>query len=129
MSKSSFLRRSLILDAVISGATGLLMLLGAGLLSPMLNVPAELLRYAGASLIPFVAFLVYVATRENLARPTVWTVIALNVAWVAGSILVLLSDGIEPNRLGAAFIVFQALVVAVFAELQFVGLRRVTTAA
>lgn len=129
MSNSMFLRRALIADAVISGATGLLMLLGAGLLSSMLNVPAELLRYAGASLIPFVAFLAFVATRESLPRTSVWTVIALNVAWVAASVALLFVDRLDPNRLGVAFILVQAVAVAVFAEMQYVGLRRAAAAA
>jgi len=51
-------------------------------------------------------------------------VIAINAAWVAGSVLLLLSGRIEPNILGYAFILGQALAVAGFAEMQYVGLRK-----
>lgn len=129
MSNATFLRRSLIADAAISGATGLLMLFGADVLSGILRVPSELLRYAGASLIPFVGLLFYLITRPTLPRMGVWTVIALNVAWVAGSALVLFSSNVDPNRLGVAFVVLQAVAVAVFAEMQYVGLRKATAAA
>ena len=100
------------------------MLIGADLLSSMLNVPAELLRYAGASLIPFVGFLAYVAMRETLSRRSVWTVISLNIAWVFASVALLFVDELDPNRLGVAFILVQAVAVAIFAEMQYTGLRR-----
>lgn len=122
--KTTFLRRTLIADAVISGTTGLLMLFAAGPLSTILNVPADLLRGAGASLIPFCTFLAYVFTRPVLPRLSVWTVIALNAAWIVASILVLFLDSINPNGLGITFIVVQAVAVAVFTELQYVGLAR-----
>lgn len=123
---SSFLRRALIVDAAISGATGLLMIVAAGVLESLLNVPATLLRYAGISLVPFVAYLMYLTKRAELSRASVWFVIAANAAWVAGSILLLLSSQIQPNALGYAFVIVQAIAVAGFAEMQYVGLRRAT---
>jgi hypothetical protein len=121
---SPFLRRALIADGAISGATGVLMVLAAGFLDGLLGVPGALLRYAGLSLIPFAAFLLYLARRPSLASATVWLVIALNVAWVVGSGFLLVSGLIDPTALGYAFIIVQAVAVAVFVELQYVGLRR-----
>jgi hypothetical protein len=80
-----FLRRVLVADAMICGAAGLFMALAASLLQSILGVPATLLRVAGASLVPFAAFLLYLARREPPDRTWVWAVIALNPAWVAGS--------------------------------------------
>jgi hypothetical protein len=71
-----------------------------------------------------VAFLAYVGTRETIARPAVQAIIVLNVLWVAGSALLLLSGFVAPTALGSAFVIAQAAAVAVFAELQFIGLRR-----
>jgi hypothetical protein len=51
-------------------------------------------------------------------------VIAANIAWVGASALVLLTGWIDPNGLGVAFVVLQAVVVAGLAELQYAGLRR-----
>jgi hypothetical protein len=121
---SPFLRRVLLADAATSGTAGLLMLLGSGLLEQSLGLPADLSRYAGISLLPFAAFLVYLATRENLSRPVVWAVIVLNALWTADSILLLLSGWIEPTGPGYAFIIFQAIGVAAFAGLEYFGLRR-----
>ncbi|HSC26793.1 MAG TPA: hypothetical protein VLD67_05940 [Vicinamibacterales bacterium] len=117
------LRRLLLADAAISGATGILMLLGAGLLSSLLDLPASLVRYAGLVLIPFALTVLYWSSPERLSRGRVRTVIALNLAWVAGSVLVLIAGWIDPNVLGAAFVIVQAVVVMVLAELQYTGLR------
>jgi len=123
MFESKSLRRVLLADAVISGASGLLMLLAAAPLGPPLGVAPELLRYAGLSLLPFAAFVTWIATRPALSRTSVWTVIALNAAWVVASIGVLFIDGFEPSRAGVAFIILQAVAVAGLADAQYVGLR------
>ncbi|HTR58376.1 MAG TPA: hypothetical protein VMM27_09385 [Casimicrobiaceae bacterium] len=121
---SPFLRRVLLADAATSGATGLLMMLGAGAAGELLAVPDALLRYAGLTLLPFAALVALLATRENLWRAGVWAVVVCNALWAADCVLLLLTGWIEPNELGIAFIVAQALVVAVFAELEYLGLRR-----
>ena len=81
-------------------------------------------RWAGIALIPFAALLAFLATRERLARPVVWAVIVANAVWAVDSILLLFVGWIEPTVLGVPLIVAQAAVVAVFAELQWLGLRR-----
>ena len=53
-------------------AAGLLLMLGGGLIEQFLGLPAGPARYAGLSLLPFAAFLVYLAMRENLSPPVVW---------------------------------------------------------
>lgn len=126
---SSFLRRVLVADAVTSGATGLLMLGAASLLESQLAVPASLLRYAGLSLLPFAAFVGWLATRETVSRAAIWTVIVCNVLWTADSLLLLLVGPVEPNALGQAFVIAQAVVVGIFAEAQIVGLRKSPLAA
>jgi len=128
-SPSKLLRQVLLADAATSGAIGLLMMLGAGLFEQLLGLPAELSRYAGISLLPFAAFLIYLAKRENLSPPAIWAVIILNVLWTADSILLLLSGWIEPTGLGNAFVLFQAFGVAMFAGLEYLGLRKLVAAA
>lgn len=126
---NTFLRYALLADAVASGATGLLLIAGAGLLEGLLNIPLALSREAGLVLIPYVAFVAYVGTRETIARGAVWAIIVANVLWATASVALLLSGWIAPNLLGMAFIALQAAVVAVFGELQFIGLRRAAATA
>jgi hypothetical protein len=123
-SSSSFLRRVLMADGAISGAAGLIMFAGAGPLEGLLGVPSALLRYAGLSLFPWVAYVLVLATRARMPRGQVWSVIVLNSAWVVGSILLLVDGPIAPNAFGYTFILTQALAVAIIADLQYLGLRK-----
>lgn len=119
-----FLRRAILADAAISGATALLLIAAGGLLADLLALPPALLRGAGLFLIPYVAFVAFVGTRDTVARPAVWAIVAANAAWAAASVLLLFSGWIAPNALGIAFILAQAAAVALLGELQVMGLRR-----
>jgi hypothetical protein len=121
-----FLRQALLSDAVTSGACAMLMLFGAGFLAPLLGLPMTLLQFAGLVLIPYAAWLGSLGLRERMSRPAVWAVIIANAIWAADSILLLVSGWVHPTPAGYAFVLAQAAVVAMYAELQFVGLRRST---
>lgn len=119
-----FLRRVLLADAATGILTGMLLALDAGFLEPLLGLPATLLRDAGIVLLPLAAFVGYVGLRKELSRRLVWVVIAFNMLWVADSAVLLMSGWVAPTFLGKAFIIVQALAVALFAELEYFGLRR-----
>jgi hypothetical protein len=123
-----FLRRALLLDAVATGATAFLLVVGAGLLSDLLGLPTALLRYAGVLLVPFVALVVWAATRTTVSASVIWTIIISNALWVAGSIGLLIGDWVDLTALGYGFVIAQAVAVGLFAELQVLGLRNVRTA-
>jgi hypothetical protein len=129
-SKSSFslLRRVLALDAASSAAMGLGLIALAPTLAPLFNLPLDLLREAGLILLPFAVLVGYLAAREQPSRVGVWAVIALNAVWSVDSIVLLLSGWVEPTGLGYAFVIAQAVAVGVFAELEYVGLRRASLA-
>jgi len=118
------LRFALLADAVASGATGLMMIAGANLLTGLLGLPVALMREAGLLLVPYVALVAYVGTRPNIPHGAVKAIIALNVLWVLGSAGLLVSGLVTPTALGYTFVIAQAIVVGVFAELQLIGLRR-----
>ncbi|GMU01626.1 hypothetical protein KH5H1_57460 [Corallococcus caeni] len=125
----SLLRRALLLDGVASGAMGLLMAVAAGPLGPLLGLEPGLLRAAGLGLIPFALLLGYLAARETLPSWPVWFVVAVNALWVVDSVLLMTHGPTAPTGLGVAFVTAQALAVAVFAALEYAGLRRGTQAA
>jgi len=121
---SPLLRRALRADAAVSGSTGFLLALTAGWLSGPLGLPYELLLAAGVSLLPFALTLAWLANCDRLSTLWVWAVIGINLLWVADSLLLLVSAWVAPSLLGYAFVIAQALVVALFAELEFFGLKR-----
>jgi hypothetical protein len=123
-SPSPFLRYALVGDAVASGATGLLLALGAGALAGLLGLPEALMRSAGLILLPYAAVVALLGTRATMSRRAVWAVIAVNGVWVADSLILLASGWVSPTALGYAFVLAQALAVLVFAEAQYLGLRR-----
>jgi len=121
---SILLSRALKADAVASAASGLLMFAGAGILDGIAGLPTALLRYAGLFLLPYAALVGWMGFRASLPRWLVWTVILGNTAWAAESVLLAFSGWVQPTGPGIAFILAQALVVALFAGLQFLGLQR-----
>jgi hypothetical protein len=121
---SPLLRQALLSDAVTTGACAVLMIAGAGFLEGLLGLPAALLRGAGLVLVPFVAFVAWLGLRDHAPRPAVWAAIGLNLLWAVDSVLLVLSGWVQPNAAGMAFVLGQAAVVAMYAELQFMGLRR-----
>ena len=121
---STFLRRTLWLDAAVSGATGVVMWLGADLLQAWLGLPSTLFRVAGVSLLPFCGVLIALARRPHVPRLAIVAVIVANALWVVASFALLVSGQVAPTLLGYAFVIVQAVAVLGFAELQWVGLRR-----
>jgi hypothetical protein len=115
---------ALLVDAIATAATGALLALGGPLLERWLGLPSALLVAAGLPLLPFAAFVGWLATRVSTVRGAVGLVVAANALWVVASVALLVSDAFEPTLLGVAFVLAQAAAVAAFAEFQFVGLRR-----
>ena len=121
---SQFLRRALLADAVFSGIAAIVLTLDAGALAPLLALPEALLRETGLFLIAYTALVGWLGTRQTMPKVLVGIVIAGNIAWTVGSIALLFSGAVTPNLLGEALVAAQAIATGVFAELQYVGLRR-----
>jgi hypothetical protein len=117
------LRRVLAADAIISGVAAIAMVVGAGPLGNTLGLSTALLRWTGLVLLPWVALLAHLATRERLGRPVILAVVGANLLWAIASILLLMTGWVEPTAVGYAFVIVQALAVALIAELQYVCLR------
>ncbi|SHM75471.1 hypothetical protein [Bradyrhizobium lablabi] len=121
---STFLSRALLADAVFSGLSAAGLTLGAGLLAPFLDLPESLLRETGLFLIAYAALVGWLGTRSSAPRALVLIVVAGNAAWTLASIALLFSGAVSPNLLGEIVVVAQAIATGVFAELQYIGLRR-----
>jgi hypothetical protein len=104
------------------------MVLDAGILRELFGLPTTLLQYAGSSLLPFAAPIVYLSRRRIPSLAGTREVIAMNATWVAGSVLLPPSGWIAPNGLGYALLIGQALAVAVLAQMQYIGLQKSASA-
>jgi hypothetical protein len=121
-----FVHRLLTVDAIATGATALLLLIGANALAPVLQLPAELLRIAGAICAPFAVFVFTLARREVVPRGALRAVVMLNFAWVAASVWVAFVGPWDPSALGLAFVLAQGVAVLGFAEFGWMSLRGMT---
>ena len=115
------LRHVLLIDVFTCIATGLALSLFAVQLEALLALPYALLQYAGIALLPVGGFIAWIAAHRP-SRPGVAIVIAGNALWVAASIALLFL--FSPTPLGYAFVIVQALAVALLAELEYAELRR-----
>jgi hypothetical protein len=121
---SLFLRRAIQGDAIITGAMAVLLVAAAGFLGPLLNLPETFLREVGIFLVVYAALVGFLGTRDLMPKLAVWAVIAANAIWTIDSIALLFTGWVQPNMLGQAFVVMQAVSVGVIAELQYIGLKR-----
>jgi hypothetical protein len=121
---SPFLSRALLADAVFSGVSAVGLTLGAGVLASFLNLPEAFLLETGLFLIAYTALVGWLGTRPSVLKALVLLVVVGNAAWTLGSIALLFSGAVSPNLTGEIVVVAQAIATGVFAELQYIGLRR-----
>ena len=121
---SQLLRRAFIADAVFSGVSAAAMVLDASALASLLNLPEALLRETGLFLVAYTALVGWLGTRTDVPKALVMLVIVGNAAWTLASIALLFSGAVAPNLLGIIVVVAQAIATGVFAELQYIGMRR-----
>lgn len=75
----------------------------------------------GVSLLLFAAFVAFTATRQKINRWFVWTIVAMDLGWVLGSIA-LVGFATVTTFIGNVLILGVAAIIGVFAVLQAKGL-------
>jgi hypothetical protein len=124
---ATFLKRSLQLDGVASGATGLLLLAAAGPFAALAGLPGPgIPRAVGGVLVMYAAALLWNAGRATVSRGQAVAAVVLNALWVLGSV-VLIVDG-PLTLIGNLAVAAVALAVLLFGTLEAVGLRRLQQA-
>lgn len=119
----SLLKKVLYLDAAASGATGLMLAVGAAPLEGLLGLPEALMRPTGLFLVGYAAAVALVGRQAAPNRRAVMTIIVLNILWTVESGLFLSTGQAQPTPLGTAFVIFQAAVVGALALAQIAALR------
>ncbi len=117
-------RRWILFDAAFAGVMALVMTIGAGSLAELFGLSTAFVRTVGLVLIPYAVALAYLWPRVERYRSLVWLVITGNLLWAVASGALLLTSWVDPTPAGIAFILAQAIIVAGFADMQFIGLRR-----
>ena len=117
--------RTVLIDAVATAASGVLLLAARGVLYPFFGLTSPMLLDLTA-----VAFLVYaavismVAMRPVISRPALMTIVWANIAYVVASVAVLITFWAQLDPIGRALIIAVTFVVEAFATLQFAASRR-----
>lgn len=119
-----FVRNVFLADAVVSGAAGAVMLLGGAWLQSLLQLPGWLMLSGGVTLLAYAAGVAWMSRRQALPRRLVWAVLAINVVWAIDCTALAFSGWMSPSLFGQFFLMAQVAAVLVFAELQYVCLRR-----
>lgn len=118
------LRIVLKLDAIATCVTGLGFVALGQMHESLYGLPTSLTMPAGIFLLAYAAMVWFASTRPRVSPALVWTIIIGNTTWAVASATLILADLVPLTGLGIAFVALQAAAVAVFAELQFIGLRR-----
>lgn len=122
--RDGFLRLVLKLDAVATGAVGLLSVAASPMLDDLLGIPFALLVPVRLFLVAYAVAIWIVATRRRVSRPAVWAAVAINLMYVVDCVVVVAAGWFPLTALGAAFVLFQAAAVTLFAAAQFYTLRK-----
>jgi hypothetical protein len=118
------LRLALRLDAIVTGVNGLAYLALAKPLNSLFDLPVGLSVSIGAFLLVFAGAVWLIARPATINRTAAQFVVEANILWAMLSVIAVGVGWLSVNGLGTAWAVMQALVVAGFAGLQYVGLRR-----
>ncbi|WP_372090004.1 hypothetical protein P7L79_11070 [Tistrella mobilis] len=120
----TLLCRVLWFDALSGLGMAALFLIAGGPVAELTGLPRGLLTATGIALVVIAGGILLIATRDPLPRKAVRTLAILNLLWVIDSIALLVLGWVEPTGPGYALVIGQAVVVAVLAELQLLGLRQ-----
>lgn len=122
------LRRALLGNAAFSAICGILIVIfDARIVGLMTNVQYHLWPL-GVMLLAFAASLAWFATRSRVNSAWVSSVIAADLAWVAGTAALLAGWRGMLTAAGMGILIAIAAFVLTFAELQWLGLRRLRAA-
>ncbi len=122
--RDGLLRLVLKLDAVATGAVGVLSLAASPAMDDLLGIPLALLMPLGLFLIAYAVVIWTVATRTHVSRPAAWTAVAINLVYAVDAVVVIVAGWFALTALGTAFVLLQAAAVALFTAAQFYALRR-----
>lgn len=121
---TGLLRTALRLDGWGTGAFGVVMLAGATALRDPLGLPTAFSVPFGVAMIGGALALLLIAGYPEVSATHATVVVTVNSASAVGLVALAFSGALDLTGLGVAFLLIGAVVVAVFAALEFTGLRQ-----
>ncbi|WP_197537271.1 hypothetical protein [Frankia alni] len=118
------LRLVLRIDSGSTAVMGVVLITASGLLASPTGMPVAFSVGFGIYQLAGAAALAFVATRPAIPPGLGWTVVGLNVVSGLGCLGVTATDLISLTTFGTAFMIVGAAVAAVYAALEYTGLRR-----
>ena len=119
---ASFLRNSLRANATFSALSGALFTLVGAEIARFLGLAPMLVVATGVNLLGFAAALWYFAGRPVLSRPIALLIVAADLLWVVGTVVLVRLEVFRGD--GALAALGVSAVVLLFALLQFIGTRQ-----
>ncbi|KAA8877496.1 hypothetical protein F3087_44185 [Nocardia colli] len=120
---TDFLRTTLRVDGWSTGAFGVVLLAGAVVLRDPLGLPTAWSIPFGVAMLGGALALLLIAGAPEIPFRQACAVVAVNALSAVGMVVLTLSGLIDLTGLGVAFMFIGAAVVAIFAAVEFSGLR------
>jgi hypothetical protein len=128
--RSRTLRLALIGNALFSAASGAAFVLAGGHIARLAGLPGGLpLQLVGIGLLPFAAYLFWLAERPEISAGQGRVISAMDAQWVLGTLVLLIGWPDLLNATGQALALAIAAVVSVFGIWQLVGSRQLAAPA
>lgn len=118
------LKNVLLLDAVLTGANGLVYVVGATVLDSQLGPSPAVIVGLGIFMLAYASAAALLGTRRPVSRLAVGLIADGNIVWALASVLVLVFGWLGLTSAGTVWTLMQAALVAGFAALQMMALRR-----
>lgn len=125
--RTNLLHQALLANGIFSSISGLVFMVSSAPIAAFLGVDFNAVLIAlGLALVLFGLGVLWLSSRPEIPRSLAILVTVLDLAWVLGSIILLVSGIIPLTPEGKWAIAIIADIVAVFAILQIIGLRRLS---
>ena len=122
-SSDSLLRLAMRADAVLSGLVGVALIAAAGWFSELTGLPAAVAYGAGAAFVVYATVVFLAAGLEQVRAAGIATVVA-NLLFTVAAVVVVMARPVDLTTAGVVAVLAGGVYTLVFADLQYLGLRR-----
>lgn len=122
-SSDSLLRLAMRADAVLSGLVGVALIAAAGWFSELTGLPTAVAYGAGAAFVVYAIVVFLAAGLEQVRAAGIATMVA-NLLFTVAAVVVVIARPVDLTTAGVVAVLAGGVYTLVFADLQYLGLRR-----